>query len=88
MNPDLRTLTKTQRRMWEMLKDGEPHSRDELSTCLNDDMALVAVTRQHISILRRKLAPYGLLILLDQASPYEGNAQFYRLVRRYDPTDK
>lgn len=85
MNPDLRTLTPTQRRMWNVLKDGEPHSRDELSRCLNDDMALVAVTRQHISILRRKLKPLDLLILLEQAPPYEGNAQFYRLVRVYRP---
>jgi DNA-binding response OmpR family regulator len=51
--------TPTQQRMLAILADGMPHTREELHTCINDDLADMHVVNVHISLLRRKLRPIG-----------------------------
>ena len=48
-------LTPTEKRMLDLLGDGEPHSRHELQGLLWDDMASLATVRYHICKLRAKM---------------------------------
>jgi hypothetical protein len=56
-------LRPTEKRLYDVLSDGEPHLVAELQKCLNDDMASLATLEVHISYLRTKVKPYGLGIL-------------------------
>lgn len=42
-----------------MLSDGMPHSRDEMMTCLADDMASRSALRVAIAQVRGKIRPLG-----------------------------
>lgn len=48
-------LTPTERRMYEVLKDGTPHDGTELRRLLNDDLAGVHALHTCIARLRKKL---------------------------------
>lgn len=52
-------LTPTQKRMYDLLSDGLPHSRRELHACLWDEMSRLATIERHLSTLREKLAAVG-----------------------------
>lgn len=48
-------LSPTEQRLYDTLKDGRPHRREELHTCLFDEMSGRTALRYHISNLRKKL---------------------------------
>lgn len=52
-------LTRTQKKFWEVLSDGKPHTPEELTKCLWDDcgLNLQLSVKQHMSDIRRKLPP-------------------------------
>jgi hypothetical protein len=56
--PDL-DLTPTQRRVFLLLQDGQPHAPREIRTLLPEDLGSLVNVRQHLSRLRRKLRPAG-----------------------------
>lgn len=58
-------FTPTQQRLLAVLSDGEPHSPAELSKCVNDDLAVDGVLRNHIKLLRDKLFSVGELIVCE-----------------------
>ena len=72
-------LTPTERRMLEMLQDGERHTKEELRTCLFDLMSSVEGVRVHICTLRAKL-PEGKLILCE----INRRIVHYRLVHKFN----
>ena len=49
--------TPTQARLMEVLGDGEPHPRDELVACLEDEMSEWRNVAPHLTYLRKKLRP-------------------------------
>lgn len=49
--------TPTQVRILNVLKDGQPHLRDELLLCIQDNQATIHQLRQHIHLLRARLPP-------------------------------
>lgn len=51
--------TPTQRRLLAVLKDGEPHTPQELHSCLVDDLGPVANVQPHITALRKILRARG-----------------------------
>ncbi len=76
----------TKQRILEMLADGLPHTKAELMTCFEDDMAPVSSLFTHISSLRKDLRPIGQDIICEYirrrthyrhvrllASPYDGS---------------
>lgn len=52
-------LTPVQYRMMKLLSDGNAHSREELQTCLEDDLAPITAVKFHISNLRKVLRDKG-----------------------------
>lgn len=57
------TFTPTEKRLLHIFADGQMHSRDELLTALDDDMATPSALRHHIKRMRKKLEPRGELIM-------------------------
>lgn len=78
-------MTPTQRRLWEVLKDGERHSREELHGCLWDEMGPATNVRMHLSNMRDILAPAGLDIV---CVFWRRSSRWYRLVRHVNGTPK
>lgn len=70
-------LTPTENRIVDMLSDGLPHSRDQLMTCLYDDMGSYPNLNQHLFHLRRKIAPTGIGIVCELVR----RGIHYRMVR-------
>lgn len=56
-------LTKTQRRIYEVLRDGEPHTMEEVLAAMPDPLCEKQNVRNHISIMRKVLRPAGFDIL-------------------------
>lgn len=54
-----RGFTPTQADMIKMLSDGLPHTRQELFTCLRDDLARLQAINMHLSNCRKILRPRG-----------------------------
>jgi hypothetical protein len=52
-------FTPTERRMLELLKDGKPHRREELHSCLQDDLADLSAIQPHISNIRKRIRNLG-----------------------------
>ena len=73
------TFTPTQRKIFDMLLDGQPHTKKELHGCLWDDMNDDPdnCLKAHISTMRRIIGLQGLDIV---ARGHNGTTQ-YRLVR-------
>lgn len=55
-------LTPTERRIYEMLSDGERHTKPELHSCLDDELSDVRGVRVHIKSLRDKLPPDRIIL--------------------------
>ena len=56
--------TKTEVKILNILADGHPHPREELFTCIDDDLAnLKRQLAFHVCNIRRKLKPYGQTIV-------------------------
>lgn len=72
-------LTPTERRMYEMLQDGERHTKEELRTCLYDHYSSAEGVRVHICTLRAKL-PEGKLIVCE----IRHRIAHYRLVYKFN----
>lgn len=70
-------LPPVQLRMYTILKDGLPHSREELHGCLWDEEGSIYNIKQHISKLRARLRPLGFDIL----TQYIHRKMHYRKVR-------
>lgn len=57
-------FTPTEQRILSVLADGEPHSREELYQCIDDELAnRKRVLAVHICNIRLKLKPYGQTIV-------------------------
>lgn len=56
--------TPTQKRILQVLSDGQPHSRYELKDCLNDELVEMRVLAVHLSKLRKAL-PTGETIVCE-----------------------
>lgn len=52
-------FTPTQRRMLEVLADGQPHTKKELHACLVDELGPLSNVEFHISEIRRAIKPFG-----------------------------
>lgn len=52
-------FTPTEKKILAVLVDGMRHSREELHSCLPDDMGALGNIRDHVSHLRKKLRPKG-----------------------------
>ena len=57
--------TLTEKKMLDVLRDGRPHSRQELHGCLHDDLGPLRNINQHISNLRRKIRERGEMIVCE-----------------------
>ena len=83
-----RTLTPTLQRILAVLQDGQPHGRDKLRACLNDDLAGISVLHRHLSQLRKRLRPQGLEIICQRVKPSKGKPRLqFRLVRLLLPNE-
>lgn len=69
--------TRTESRLFDLLKDGEPHPASEMIPLVDDRAERINV-QLHLSNMRKKLTPKGLLILC----VYHNRKYQYRLVRR------
>lgn len=56
---DTESFTPTELRMLALLADGLPHTREELRSCLFDDLSELSAIKRHISTIRRKIRPIG-----------------------------
>lgn len=60
-----RDLTPTQARIWDVLKDGEPHTQDELREAVDPDHPELCSLKNigvHLTYLRKKL-PNGVTVI-------------------------
>jgi len=71
------TFTDTESRLWEILKDGEPHTLDELKKAV-DEYCSTNNLRTHLSNMRKRLEPIGLNVIWQ----YKSRRPFIRLMRR------
>ena len=56
-------LTPTERRLYDMLSDGEPHTKEELQTCMSDTLTGQQVMQVHLVNMRPKIRSRGLGVL-------------------------
>lgn len=56
-------LTATERRLYDLFSDGEPHTKDELLGCMSDNLTGTATMQVHLTNLRPKIRDRGLGIL-------------------------
>ena len=71
-------LPPQQQRMYDLLKDGLPHSLQELHGCLHDELGAMVNAQVAISFLRRRIRPVGLEVVCQRNN---GAQPTYRLVR-------
>jgi len=69
-------FTPTQRRIIDLLKDGEPHKRDEVRRCV-DELASLVNLKHHLIKLREKLRPHGYDIICQLLN----HTLHYRLIK-------
>lgn len=74
---DLSQLTVTQRRIVELLMDGEAHKLPEMMKCLDDELSEKSNLHVHLALVRPKLQKGGIDILVRKG--------LYRMVRLYKP---
>ncbi len=70
-------FTPTQQRLFQMLLDGKSHTKEELKTCLFDELAKPEALSAHFSAMRKFLRPDGLNILC----VFQNRKRVYQLVR-------
>lgn len=72
-------MTNTERKIYELLLDGMPHSKKEIrEKCCEDEMSSLANVRTHISRIRKKI-PTGVLIVNEMTNV---SCLKYRMVRK------
>jgi hypothetical protein len=76
-------LTPTQRRMLDVLADGEPHRKVELHACLDKPTGPLRNIATHLMMLRRELRRHGEDILTVREP---GQETTYRYVRVLTPS--
>lgn len=76
-------FTPIQKKMLGVLSDGLPHSRDELQTCLWDELAGKTAVAYHVSLIRAKLKRKGETIVCE----FVNRARLYRHVRLLKSAD-
>lgn len=77
-------LTATEQRIFNLLSDGRPHTKEEIHTCINDELAPVSAIANHISRMRKQLRVHG----KDVICSYRGGVTKYQLVRlMHSPND-
>ena len=69
-------FTSTQRRIIDLLKDGQPHRRDDVRKCI-DDLASLASLKQHLIEMRKRIRPHG----YDVICQILNRAYHYRLIK-------
>lgn len=52
-------FTATEQRIMDLLADGKRHTRDELFSCLEDEMQKKDNVNVHLTYIRRKIRPVG-----------------------------
>lgn len=70
-------LTTIERKMYNILVDGDLHSRKELHDCLYEDMSPLQNIKAHVCNLRKKLEARGLEIICRKTT----HGYYYRMVR-------
>ena len=63
-------LTPTEERIYKVLRDCRPHSRNEILRLLADDLAGKSTVRFHVSNLRRKINDQIILFVAHRAYYY------------------
>jgi hypothetical protein len=53
------SLPPVQARMWAVLRDGQPHTPEELHACLYDERGAASNIRAHLTAIRRELRARG-----------------------------
>ena len=56
-------FTPTELKMLKVLRDGEPHRRQELVDCLPDDLGHPHNIRRHLTSIRKQLRPRGMDVI-------------------------
>lgn len=74
-------LTPTQRKIMDLLNDGEPHVRADLLACLWDELGSLGTVRVHVHHLRKLLKPLD----RDIVTRMIGRTLYYQQVRIYRP---
>lgn len=74
---DINKLTPTQRRLFDVLADGQPHTLQELHQCL-DHLTGVRTVSVHLTAMRKVLRPAGLDVF---SRTVRGHEATYHLVR-------
>lgn len=74
-------ITPVQAKMLAILADGQFHRREELYTCLSDDLGPITNINAHVSQIRKRLRLYG----EDIACERLGGQISYRHVRLRGP---
>lgn len=57
-------FTPVQRAIMDVLSDGKPHTKEELKSCLWDDMGVSKTVIIHISNIRKIIRPLGYIITI------------------------
>ena len=81
------TYTPTEKRMLKLLSDGLPHKRQELHSCLEDELSQLDAIQPHLSRIRHRIRAVGedIICVLHQrtiayqhvrtlCSPYDGRS--------------
>lgn len=55
-------LTPRESRIYQLLSDGERHTKPEIHACLEDELSDVSAIRDAIKLLRRKLPPERMIV--------------------------
>jgi DNA-binding CsgD family transcriptional regulator len=74
---DYTDFTPTQQAMLRILADGNPHTKQELHKCLNDELQSLTSVKVHVSNIRKVLRLTG----QDIACEMVNRATYYRQVR-------
>ena len=69
-------FTPTQRRIYDVLQDGKFHTRDELHSCLPDDLSSNGSVRFHLSNVRKIVREFNMEIVCQ----IHGQMTHYRLI--------
>jgi hypothetical protein len=69
-------FTPTQQRIVDLLKNGQPHKRDEVRRCV-DELASLASLKTHLVKLRKRIRPHGYDVICQVLH----RAYYYRLIK-------
>lgn len=85
MDIDSLVLTPVEKRMMRLLNDGMVHTKEELRTCLVDDLATnVANISNHIGNIRKKIRRHGHDIVCESIRGTKLGYRHVRLLRDSD----